>query len=152
MGSGYLYVTISDLSKAEILWRVARSDSSLNALNIIQQRVKLESSSYSSPTTYFEVSGFCADNAVVLNFQDHGINDSGTTSPTTVDSKNWNSATKAIYRSASLSLTNGNRFYVNRTATTNTQLISSGLLVIETTSGAAAATGYMTINKGFWGP
>jgi hypothetical protein len=131
-----IVIRVTNLTKGEVYWRVAKSDSTTSAYYREHLRVKLDHASYSNPVLYHEVTGACNENtALECAVYDHGTNDAGTTNPTLLDAVVWNSATKTRYRSASLPLpTSGDRFIHYNAATTNADTYASQFLVVAFTS------------------
>ena len=152
-----LYVTLENLSKGEVFCRVGCTETATTAAQRALQRFKLELNSYSGPICYFECAGLCADDAIANYLCDDATDDTGTGGWSDIAGINWNSATKARYRSGALALTNDYR-YVHRTlATTGTHDFCSPFIVVAFT-GSTAGTCPLNllhtriIAKGVMGP
>lgn len=128
-----LYVKLTNLSKAEILYRVAKGRSATaSAYDVPHQRTLLDTSLFSSPTIYFEGVGYCPDNVERLFLRDHGENDSGVNGSDVVNSGiNFNSAIKIRIRTNSITPTSGNRFYTRKAASTNSLLLACTLIAVQ---------------------
>lgn len=57
-----LYVSLTNLTKAEVLYRVAGRINGTSATDIVHQRAFIDTSLFSNPTVFFQASGWCADN------------------------------------------------------------------------------------------
>jgi hypothetical protein len=126
-----LYVKLTNLTKAEVFWKIAYADSGTAATAYPYKRALANLSNYSLPKCYFEVTGSCADNNQVLFLRDHSTNDQGTNGSNVADSGiNFNSTTKAISRTGELTLTDDNRYYLQTALSTAQKYFSWGLLVI----------------------
>lgn len=129
--SANLYLTITNLSKAEVHWMIGRSRApGTGAANRVQCRAMITTANYTNPIVYWEAVGYCEDDAVVITCKDGGTNDTGTTS-TDAATHNWNSATKARYRSGSFVPTSGHRFFTNFAASTADQACSGSFIAIK---------------------
>ncbi|GAI43501.1 unnamed protein product [marine sediment metagenome] len=128
-----LYVKLTNLSKAEILYRVARGESiTTGGYDVPHQRILLDTSLFSSPTIYFEGVSYCSDNVERLFLRDHGENDSGVNGSDVAGSGiNFNSATKIRIRTNSITPTSGNRFYTRKAASTNVLELTHTLIVVQ---------------------
>jgi parallel beta-helix repeat protein len=126
-----LYVKLTDLTKAEVLYRVAGRQNSSSATDFVYQRALVDTSLFSSPSVYFQASGWCADNADRVFLRHHGTNDSGTGGSNVSGSGiNFNSGTKTLVRTSEISITDGNRFYARTENSTNNVELTSAFVVV----------------------
>ena len=103
--AAYLMVKVTSLTKGEVWHRFSKYATFTTAATVYgHNRQRLIHASFSSPTLYFEATGSCADNAAATYMCDHGTNDTGTSGYADMASINWNSGTKARYRSSSITL------------------------------------------------
>lgn len=131
LGRASLYVSLTDLSRAEVLYRVSRQNAETAAEDIVEQRALLITSLFTSPAVYFEATGSCADDAPVLFLRDHGANPSGTGGSDVSGSEiNFNSGTKTIVRTGKINPTSGSNFYVREAATTGDLIPTHAWIVV----------------------
>jgi hypothetical protein len=132
-----LYVRLTNLTQAEVLYRVGRARAAGTALeDTEEQRVLLDTSLFANPLFYFEASGYCADNDQRVFLRDHSTNDSGTDGSNVSGSGiNFNSASKTIVRAFDISPTSGNRFYTYITSSTSNLELNHAWLVVQVGKG-----------------
>jgi hypothetical protein len=127
-----LYVKLTNLSKAEVLYRVAGRQRSSTATDFVYQRARVDTSLFSNPTAYFQASGWCADNGERVFLRDHGTNDSGTGGASVTGSGiNFNSSTKILVRTPAITITDGNRFYGRTENSTDNVELTSAFVVVS---------------------
>ncbi|OFZ69967.1 MAG: hypothetical protein A3K03_10880 [Bdellovibrionales bacterium RIFOXYD1_FULL_44_7] len=104
------------MSKGEVYYRPSvHSDNWMDSI-IPHQRVKVDTSLFSSPSVYHEATGW-TDGVATTEIQDHGANTSGTAGTSTVAGSSFTlptatAANKTRQRSAALTITSGNYFVV----------------------------------------
>lgn len=125
-----LWVKLKFLRKAEILFRVAGRRAVASTTPILDARFLWESGAWSNPIVHFQTNANLATSSVSLI--DHASNDFGSTSPTTVSgSAITPTATYSIQRTAALTLTNMNRYYVQHTRSSGTPVLGGAFVVIK---------------------
>lgn len=131
--AGRLYIKLTNLSKAEILYRISKSGSFLaSGVDIVHQRVLMDTSLFDDPTIYFEATGKCADNTERVFLRDHSTNNSGANGSDVSDSGiNFNSANKIIIRTSALTLISGNRFYTRVDDPTASLELNSVFIIVQ---------------------
>lgn len=133
-----LYLRLTNLSKYQLYWRVGGYiAATTSAVSQDSWRAKIDINSYTSPTTYFEATGRCADNATGISLMHDTTNDSGTTGWTNVANINFNSATKARQR-VSATITDGYRYLLYKPTTTANGVVAAGFVVITGTGGVTS--------------
>ena len=140
-----LRIKMSSLAKGELYYLLNFTPAGTTAATSLgQTRVPVTTSNISNPVCYFEATGFCADNATVLELR-------ATTSASASDGTevshpatevNWNSATKARYRGTSCTPTDGYKLYPYVYASTAVQWCITCLVVAFT--GTSGFTGITT--------
>jgi hypothetical protein len=140
-----LYVKISPVYKVECFLRCFRQVSGTSAQQRGNQRIQMNQSSYAGDTVeYFaEVTGYCADNADVLNFC--AINSPSTANGTTDitgTTFNFNSATRARKRTSSAFTppTNGYDINIDALATTASLDFQNAFVVVKVSINAIPPT------------
>jgi len=127
-----LYCRLTSLVKAEIFWRVGRDVSGKSSATWPEGRILLDTSVLSNPTVYLEASAICADDAEIVFLRDHLTNDSGTDGSEVAGSGlNFNSAIKVRKRSGALTITDDDRFYAYKIASTNTLTLSNAWVIVD---------------------
>ena len=127
-----LYCRLTSLVKAEIFWRVGRDVSGKSSATWPEGRILLDTSVLSNPTVYLEASAICADDAEIVFLRDHLTSDSGTDGSAVAGSGlNFNSASKVRIRSGALTVTDDDRFYVYKIASTNTLTLSNAWVIVD---------------------
>lgn len=138
-----LYVRLTNLSKAEIVWCVGkRLDTGGESGNGIDyhQRCLINTSAYSSPACYFESCGYNATDEDTVYLRDHLTNDLGYNGSDVENSGiNYNSAAKIRTRTSALTLTDGDRFYMRWATPAGTLYQVSAWIVIDCESAAPPA-------------
>jgi len=135
-----LYVTLTSITALDVYHRISKASSATAAQSMMSARGLFPLNSYSPAPggVYYQLAGYCATNAAGPYLCSDTTNDVGVTGWADVDSKNWNSATKALYRSADLSLTDSRRYVSRTAATAGTDQIGPGFIVVAC---VGAATG-----------
>lgn len=139
-GNAYLYITLNTVTSYEVMWKISKARTSgKGALINEYQRAQLNPDNYDNESIYFEVTGYCANNAVKAYLYDGSTNESGTSGSNVTNSDiNFNSSSKIRVRTAStISLTNGNRYIFNQVAATNTLEYSAAFVVFKVVGNTA---------------
>jgi parallel beta-helix repeat protein len=145
-----LYVSLTDLNRAEVLYRVGRRTEGTIPSQMVEQRILFDAGLFSSPRAYFEASGFCDDDAESVFLQDDGTNDSGAGGlPVPGSGINFNVGAKRSVRTSLISPTNGHRFYAATSALTDSLSLNHVWLVV--TAGNNVPVLDWTNNAGFVG-
>jgi parallel beta-helix repeat protein len=129
--NAYLYINLSAILKAEIVYRVGRGWTGTAANAGGQQRMLYTAANYSPGTIYAEFVGYCADNAQAGSLQQVNSNVLNNGSDITGATVNWNSATKARYRTAAITPTTTYTIYQARPATTATDVLTVAEVIID---------------------
>jgi hypothetical protein len=142
LGRASLYVRLTNLSKAEVLYRVSHRNTGTAAEDIVEQRTLLDTSLFTNPEVYFEASGYCLDNGERLFLRDHGANVSGTGgSDVTGSGINFNSGTRTVVKTAEINPASGNNFYVRDAASTSTVVSTHAWIVVNFPAASCATPG-----------
>jgi len=142
LGRASLYVSLTNLSKAEVLYRVSRKNTGTPAEDLVEQRTLLDTSLFTNPKVYFEASGYCLDNGERLFLRDHGANVSGTGgSDVTGSGINFNTGTRTVVRTAEINPTSGNNYYVRDAASTNTVISTHAWIVVQSPAASCPTPG-----------
>ncbi len=132
IGRAALYVRLTSLTKAEVIWRVCAYDYVGSDAHVVDQRVLFNSTLYTNPTTYFEVTGSSVNSAAIVYLRDHSTNDSNTDGTNITGSAiTLASATKTRWRSSSFSLTDSDRYYIYEDWIGGNLHVNSAWLVIK---------------------
>lgn len=125
-----LYVTLTDLSKAEIIWRVGKSlTAGKTAKGFTESQALINIAANTNIVAYYEVTAICADNSDIFNLYSTRIGDG------TNDSDiNVNSATKTRGRSDAIILAS-RTFYSYKEASTNNATPTSGWILLRVSRG-----------------
>lgn len=112
IGRASLYVRLTNLTKAEVIWRVGEAGNFVTDINYVHCRALLNTSGYSSPVIYFETTGLSSANNDVAYLYDNLTNDVGTDGSNVADSGlTYIQTNKTRQRTAALTITGGDRFY-----------------------------------------
>jgi len=141
IGTAFLYVNLTELSKGEVYWRTtmcAADSGSTAANNLVYQRVKLETDGYSSPVCYHEATIWqdTSGESGVCELRDHGTNEYGSSGSATVTNSALDATTtRSRVRGASAltGLTSGNSIIARKNATTNTHYYANSFVVVQFT-------------------
>lgn len=127
-----LYVSLTNLSKADVVYRTGRMSAGTSETHLVEQRTLFDSALFTNPTIYFEATGLCADAGTRVFLRDHGTSDSGTGgSDVTGSGINFSSAAKIRVRSAAINPTAGDRFYARVAPSTSQVRLSHGWIVVQ---------------------
>ena len=130
LGRASLYVSLTNLSKAEVLYRVSRKVPS-GPQDVVEQRTLLDTTLFTNPTVYFEATGRCADNGDRVFLRDHDSSVSGTGGANVSGSGiNFNSATRDIVRTAAITPDSGDNFYTWVDSHTNTLKVTHAWVAV----------------------
>ncbi len=125
-----LWLKLKYLKKAEVYQRLATRRSATTTATIPDHRFLWDASAWQNPTVYFQAWSNTTTSAIVL--MTNGAVDTGVATPTTV-STITPAATYTMQRSAALSLTNLNRYWVQQTRTAGTAVLGGAFMVIRVT-------------------
>jgi hypothetical protein len=139
----YLYANLTNLSRAQVHYRAGLNHAALTgAMDRWNNLMRWTPASYSSPTVYFEQTGFCNENINASALGDNSnMSYESTSALTTVTGStfNWNSSTFARTRSGALTLTGGNNYGVRHLATTSAETVAGGMFIVVNAEGSAPA-------------
>jgi len=128
-----LYVTVTNLTKVQIFYRVSRRESVTAggaAASYAASRVLYTVANYTSPTIYYEMTGYCLDAADAWFLQERN-SDSLTSGATDLVAHTWGTATRDRWRSTAVTITNGYKLICRAPQMTAINCIVSGFLVIN---------------------
>jgi parallel beta-helix repeat protein len=141
LGRASLYVSLTNLSKAEVLYRVSRKVPT-GPVDVVAQRVLIDTTLFTSPEVYFEATGRCADNTPLVFLRDHDANTSGTGGTDVSGSGiNFNNANRDIVRTGEITPDSGDNFYVRVATNTNTLKVMHAWVVVVAPSASCATPG-----------
>lgn len=134
-----LYITLNPIVKGEVYYRVGHSVTAASSSAYGPQKQKIDIDSFSSPVAYHEATLYYS----VSGTMDAGLGDTGTSD--TSDSMSvvtgstlTPTATKALQRSGSITITSGNRYIYDVNRTSGTMLVSAQCVVVAFTAPAAS--------------
>ncbi|MDY6988208.1 MAG: right-handed parallel beta-helix repeat-containing protein [Thermodesulfobacteriota bacterium] len=137
-----LYVKLTNLTRAEVLYRVAGRVRSTTGKNFVYQRALVDTGVFTNPEVYFQASGWCVDPTPTVHLGDHGTNDVGTTGVTDVTGSAITfSALKTVQRTSAITITSGNRFFGRTENTTSNMDLTSAFVVITFPTASCATPG-----------
>ncbi|MBW2174524.1 MAG: hypothetical protein JRF64_07785, partial [Deltaproteobacteria bacterium] len=141
LGRASLYVSLTNLSKAEVLYRVSRKIPS-GPVDVVAQRTVLDATKFSNPEFYFEATGRCADNTPLVFLRDHDSNTSLTGGADISGSGiNFNNANRDIVRTAAITPDSGDNFYTRAASHTNTLKVMHAWVVVAFPSASCPTPG-----------
>lgn len=134
-GAVRLYVTLTNLSKAEIIYRVGRARAAGTTTDdMVQQRALIDKTLFTNPAIYYEACGYLSGNYNKVWLMDDSTRDSGT-GGTKINSSAiaFNSSTKVIVRTAAITsdITSGNRFYGRIDTSTGNLELNHAWVVVQ---------------------
>jgi hypothetical protein len=129
LGRASLYVSLTNLSRAEVLYRVSRKVPS-GPEDVVEQRTLLDTSLFTSPTVYLEATGRCADTTPLVFLRDHDSNPSGTGGADVSGSEITFSVNRDIVRTGAITPDSGDNFYTRVGTNTNTLKVTHAWIVV----------------------
>ena len=127
-----LWLKLKYLKKAEVFQRLSNRSAITATTNIPDGRLYWDAVGWTNPTVFFQTFAIATTSNIAL--MDHGINDSGVTSPTTVAGSTITpAATYTSQRTAALTLNVQNRFWVKYNFVSGTPIMGGAFLVIRAT-------------------
>jgi adhesin/invasin len=126
-----LWLKLRFLKKTDIYFRLANRRSASSSVAIADARFLWDEGAWSNPNVYFQTNA--NGTGSTLSLQDHGTNDSGTTTPTIIPgSLIVPTATYSVQRSGVLTLTDMNRYFVQHTRNTGTVVLGGAFILVRT--------------------
>jgi adhesin/invasin len=125
-----LWLKLKYLKKSEIYFRLSNRRSASTSVALPDARFYWDVRAWSNPIVYFQTNASLTTSSVSL--QDHGTNDVGTSSPTTVGSSTIiPTASYVIQRTGALNLTDSNRYFIQHNRSAGTAVLGGAFLVIQ---------------------
>jgi hypothetical protein len=124
-----LWLKLKFLKKVEVPFRLATRNGTGTDAVIPDARFLWEAGAWSNPAVYFQTNAIRTGTSVI-SLQDHANADFGTTSPATITTITPD-ANFVIQRSAALTLTDMNRYFVQHTAASTGDIMGSAFIFIQ---------------------
>jgi len=128
-----LWVNLNNIVRGEVYYRMERQRGNLATTVFAQHRALLTAVNFSTPLFYFEGTGYnTTASGSGYSLENHGSNESGIASPTTVTGSTVTfGTTKARVRSAAFNITNGSRYIGRHIRTAGTSALTNANVVVS---------------------
>jgi len=143
-----LYITLTNLTKAEVLYRFGRANPDVVVTETLpHSRILIDDDKFTSPTYFHDATGWeSVAGTVTVDLKDDGTNDSGTGGSAVSGSPiAFDSASRGRKRSSVLTLTDDDRFTQLATRTGGTLQQTVQFLAVKIVGSVSSCTGAIRI-------